>query len=291
MTKIVDLLTAGFTFSVELWPPRTEEAEVRLERVLNDLRALRLSFVSITYGAGGSTRERTHDLVVRLKNEYPAVPMAHLVCAAHSRNELEEILERYLQEGVENILALKGDPPLDAGYELEDGELAHAIELVELAKSLGPFCVAVAAHPEGHPDSKDLQSDRAYLAQKLRLADFAITQFFFKVEDYLRLVDDLMALSVDKPIIPGIMPITNARTVYKMAAMAGTSVPEELSRRVELYADKPDELRRFGIELATSLAEELLEAGVPGLHVYTMNQAQATVQIYENLKMSSMLKG
>ncbi|MCL6094951.1 MAG: methylenetetrahydrofolate reductase [Actinobacteria bacterium] len=287
MAKIAELLSNGFTFSVELWPPRTEEAEARLERVLDELRSLQLSFVSITYGAGGSTRERTHDLVVRLKNEYPAVPMAHLTCAAHSKAELVEILDRYLQEGVENILALKGDPPLDAAEGLEEGELVHAIELVELAKSIGPFCVAVAAHPEGHPDSIDLRSDREHLAQKLRKADFAITQFFFKVEDYLRLMDDLMALSVEKPVIPGIMPITNARTVYKMAAMAGTNVPEELSRRVELYADKPEELRGFGIEVATSLAEELVEAGVPGIHVYTMNQAQATVEIYENLNMSS----
>ena len=284
MTRISDLLAEGRTLSVELWPPRSEAAESRLEAALAEIESvLAPAFYSITYGAGGSTRERTHDLVVRLRNEAGGTAMAHLVCAAHSRAELAEILERYRAAGVDNILALKGDPPLDAEESLQPGELSYAGELVTLAKSVGDFCVAVAAHPEGHPRSPDRASDRRFLAAKLEVADFAITQFFFKSEDYFSLVDELGRLGVDKPVLPGIMPITNPRTLAKMAEMSGSAVPEELARRIDAVAGEPGEVAKIGVEVATTLGAELLEGGAPGLHFYTMNVSAATVAVCRNL--------
>ncbi|MGH9299295.1 MAG: methylenetetrahydrofolate reductase, partial [Acidimicrobiales bacterium] len=269
---------------VELWPPRSLASEERLEAALVELaEKVQPAFCSITYGAGGSTRERTHELVTRIRREGQMVPMAHLVVAAHTRADLVGILERYREAGVENVLALQGDPPLDSAVPVPTGELRMALELAELAKELGDFCVAVAAHPEGHPDLDDLRTDRRYLAEKLRVADFAITQFFFNPQDYFNLVDDIAALGIDRPIVPGIMPITNVRTVTRMAQMSGRQVPRDLAGRIEAVSDQPDEVRKIGVEVATSLGETLLAGGAPGLHFYTMNQSRATIEVCANL--------
>jgi methylenetetrahydrofolate reductase (NADPH) len=289
MARISDLLEGGRTFSIELWPPRSETAERRLETALAELQLLRPAFTSITYGAGGSTRERTHDLVVRLQHQSSMTAMAHLTCAAHRREQLEDVLVRYRDAGVENILALHGDPPLDADSDLPDGDLRYALDLVELARSVSPFCVAVAAHPEGHPRAPDRATDRRHTALKLEVADFAITQFFFHLEDYLDLVESLSALGVDKPVIPGIMPITSVRTVSRMCELSGTEVPRSVTDRLEPVADQPDEVRRIGVEVATELGQKLLAEGVPGLHFYTMNQAAATREIYANLGLGPAL--
>ncbi len=283
MTKISDLLAAGTCFSVELWPPRSEVAEQKLEDALCELAPLEPSFMSITYGAGGSTRQRTHDLVIRLLKQAGPPPMAHLTCTAHTEAELRSMLAGYRDEGVENVLALRGDPPLDATEDLPEGDLKHAVELVELAKSVGDLCVAVAAHPEGHPLSEDLAGDRAHLAEKLQIADFAITQFFFRVEAYLELVESLAKLGVSKPVLPGIMPITNVRTVSRMAELSGAEVPRGIADRIEAVADLPGEVLRIGVEVATQLGERLLAEGAPGLHFYTMNSALATREVYSNL--------
>jgi methylenetetrahydrofolate reductase (NADPH) len=215
--------------------------------------------------------------------------MAHLVCAAHTKAELAEILSAYHAAGVRNVLALRGDPPLEAGAPIAPGELRHAIELAELAKLVGDFCVAVAAHPEGHPDSVDGGSDLRHLAAKLEVADLAITQFFFAPADYFSLVDRLSRRGSERPVIPGIMPITNARTIGRMAEMSGCSVPPGLADRVHAVADQPEEVRKIGIEVATGLCEQLLGGGVPGLHFYTMNQSQATIEICANLGISPEL--
>ncbi len=283
MARITDLLAKGFSLSVELWPPRSTEAQLRLERSLERLASLKPTFASITYGAAGSTRERTHDLVVAIHDSSLMTPMAHLVCVAHRRDELVSILERYKAAGVENVLALRGDPPLDATEQLAEGDLRHALELVDLAKEIGDFCVAVGAHPEGHPDAPDRATDRRYLAEKLDHADFAITQFFFRAEDYFGLVSDLAALGIHKPVIPGIMPITNVKTVSRMAELSGTRLPDEVLDRVHAVAADPEAVRRVGVEIATELCSELVAEGVPGLHFYTMNQVSATLEICERL--------
>jgi methylenetetrahydrofolate reductase (NADPH) len=283
MTRISELLGRRRCISIELWPPRTPAAEERLEAALVELEALRPAFMSITYGAGGSTRHRTHDLVVKLAERGRCEPMAHLVCAAHTRAELTEILGAYHQAGLENVLALRGDPPLSGGHDLAQGEIAHAVDLVSLAKQVGRFCVGVAAHPEGHPDSPDRASDLAHLAAKLEIADFAITQFFFRVSDYLSLVEDLTKLGVTRPIVPGVLPITSARTVRRMAEMSGSVVPEHLAARIDAAADQPADVIKIGVEVATELCDQLLAEGVPGLHFYTMNQSRATIDVCSNL--------
>lgn len=277
--------------SVELWPPRTDEAAARLDATLDRLASLAPDFASITYGAAGSTRDRTHDLVVSLQKERGITAMAHLVCAAHTRSELETVLGRYRDEGIENVLALRGDPPEDGTGALAEGELRHASELVELARSVGPFCVAVAAHPAGHPAAEDLAADRRNLARKLAAADLAITQFFFDRDEYLRLVDDLLALGVDRPVVPGVMPVTSVRTLGRMAALSGAPVPEVLERRVLAAGDDATEVARIGVEVATELCAGLLAAGAPGLHFYTMNQFAATVEICEALGLAGRATG
>jgi methylenetetrahydrofolate reductase (NADPH) len=283
MTRIVELLGAPRCVSIELWPPRNAAAEERLQAALVELEALSPAFISITYGAGGSTRQRTHDLVMKLAERGRSVPMAHLVCAAHTRAELAEILGAYHEAGLENVLALRGDPPLSGHEGLARGELAHAVELASLAKHVGGFCVGVAAHPEGHPDSPDRATDLAHLAAKLEIADFAITQFFFRASDYLSLVDDLSKLGVTRPIVPGVMPITSARTVCRMAEMSGSAVPAQLAARIDAAADRPDDVVKIGVEVATELCDQLLAEGVPGLHFYTMNQSRATIDVCCNL--------
>jgi methylenetetrahydrofolate reductase (NADPH) len=285
VTRIADLLTEGRCFSFEFFPPKTEEAEAQLRRTLLELAPLRPSFVSITYGAGGTTRERTHDLVVGILRLTEMTPMAHLCCAGHTEDELRAILGRYRDAGVQNILALRGDPP--AELNLSAGDLAHAVDLVELAREIGSFSIGVAAHPEGHPASPDVASDRRHLAAKLAAADFAVTQFFFQVDDYRRLVDDLRALGVDRPVVPGIMPVTNLSQVSRFAALSGAEFPADLAARLEAVADNPAEVRRIGVEVASELCRDLLEAGAPGLHFYTLNRSPATREIFANLGLST----
>ncbi len=281
MANIGELLAHGRTFSFEFFPPRTDDGERQLEQTLRELEPLNPSFVSVTYGAGGSTRDRTHELVVSIPNFTSMFAMAHLTCAAHTRDELVGIVTRYRDAGVENILALGGDPPKDAN--LPEGELEYAVQLVELVQDIGSFSVGVAAHPEGHPRSPDLTHDRDHLAEKLRIADFAITQFFFRVEDYLSLVDDLSARGVSKPVIPGIMPVTNVKQIERFAQMSGAEFPVELSKRLYEAGDDQDAVSRIGVEVATELCRGLLENGAPGLHFYTLNRSTATREIYLNL--------
>ncbi|MBI2169100.1 MAG: methylenetetrahydrofolate reductase [NAD(P)H] [Actinobacteria bacterium] len=282
MAKIRDLLAAGRTFSFEFFPPKTDEAERQLEKALRELEPLGPSFVSVTYGAGGSTRERTHDIVVHINDDMSLTAMAHLTCACHTRAELTEVIQHYGAAGIENILALGGDPPRD----LEDPpptELAYANELVELVQQLDGFSVGVAAHPEGHPKSPDLDSDRHWTAEKLKGADFAITQFFFDSSAYYRLVEGLSALGVDKPVIPGIMPVTNVRSVQRMAELSGAAFPADLADRIFAVEDDAEAVRQIGVEVSTQMCADLLAEGAPGLHFYTLNRSTATREIYENL--------
>jgi len=282
MARIADLLAAGRTFSFEFFPPRTEAAQATLVRTLRELEPLAPSFVSVTYGAGGTTRELTRELVAGMLRTTSLTPMAHLTCAAHSRLELAEILVNYRRAQVDNVLCLGGDPP--AGMlDLPPTELIYATDLVELARAIGGFSIGVAAHPLGHPSSPDLASDRHHQAVKLGMADFAITQFFFRLDDYLRLVEDLGALGCTTPIIPGVMPISNLASVARMGEMAGHPVPSEVIARFDGLEDDRDAVRRVGVDIATELCQQLLGEGAPGLHFYTLNQSRATREIYANL--------
>jgi methylenetetrahydrofolate reductase (NADPH) len=283
MTHVSDLLASGRTFSFEFFPPKTDAEQATLVATLRDLEPLRPAFVSVTYRGGRASRQRTHDLVAGMLRTTTLNPMAHLTCVVHSRLELAEILVDLRKAGVDNVLALGGDPPPDA-LEAGHAELAHAIELVELARAIGGFSIGVAAHPELHPNSGgDRAFDRHHLVAKMAMADFAITQFFFRPGDYLTLVDDLDRLGMHKPVIAGIMPITSLSGVTRMAQLSGCEVPPEIVAQVEAYQDSPDDVRRVGVELATALCQDLLDAGVPGLHFYTLNRSTATREIYANL--------
>lgn len=279
MTRIADLLRERRTLSFEFFPPKTDEAAVALEGAIAELDELHPSFVSVTYGAGGSTRERTRDVVIDIERELGITAMAHLTCVAHTRSQLSSLLDEYNAAGVENILALAGDPVLDDSGAVIDGDFTRAIELVELIAQREQFSIGVAAHPEGHPRSADLASDRRHLATKLEAADFAITQFFFEAEPYLRMVEDLAALGCTKPVLPGIMPVTNVGQVARFAQLAGAAFPAHLATRFEALADDPAGVRALGVELATELCQRLLDEGVPGLHFYTLNRSTATREI------------
>jgi methylenetetrahydrofolate reductase (NADPH) len=280
MARITDLLAAGQTFSFEFFPPKDEAERKLLTRTIADLQPLRPSFVSVTYRGGRISRERTTRVVIDLLRTTDLTPMPHLTCVAHPRFELGEIIGGFRAAGLENLLALGGDPlPQEESYK----ELEYASQLVDLARRLGFESVGVAAHPAGHPKSPDLRSDREHLAAKLRLADFAITQFFFKIEEYERLRDEVAALGVTKPILAGIMPITSLVSVQRMAQLSGYAVPGDIVRRIEAGGDDRDEIRKRGIEVATELCRDLLDLGVPGLHFYTLNFSKATREIYQKL--------
>ena len=281
MARIGDLLASGRTFSFEFSPPKTAQASMSLGRTIAELAPLAPSFVSVTYGAGGSTREHTRDTVLWVRKETQIPPMAHLTCVGHTRAEIESIIGTYAGAGIENVLALAGDPPKEAG-DARPSDYRYATDLIEHVKELAPMSIGVAAHPEVHPRSESRESDRRHLATKLRAADFAVTQFFFEAVHYRRLVEELAVLGVTKPVIPGIMPVTNLAQVERMAQLSGAVFPSWLRERLE-HAGSPDDVRRAGVEAATELCAELLADGVPGLHFYTLNKSTATREIYAQL--------
>lgn len=282
MTRIADLLDAGPTLSFELFPPKTDEAERALEKCVVELAELRPSFVSVTYGALGSTRERTRDVVTRINSEQAFPAMPHLTCVGHTRADIAALLDHYAAHGIENILALGGDPPADGSD--PGGEFEYASDLLELVRAHpAGFSVGVAAHPEIHPRSPDRESDRRHLAAKLEAADFAMTQFFFAVDDYLRLVDELAELGCDRPILPGIMPIASVAGVRRMAGMNGSLIPDALLERLLAVEDQPDEVLKIGVEVASELGSALLAEDAPGLHLYALNRSASVRQVYANL--------
>lgn len=281
MTRIGDLLAAGPTYSFEFGPPRTPEAEERLEKTLIELEPLHPSFVSVTYGALGSTRDTTRRIVEHIARDTSMMPMPHLTCVAHRRDEVVSIVEGYRDAGLHNILALGGDPP--AEDEAIPSDFEHATDLIEVVREVGDFSVGVAAFPEGHPRSPDLATDRRYLARKLEQADFGITQFFFRAEDYFRMRDDLAAVGVEKPVLPGIMAFVNVDGLRRMAAMNGTVIPAELESRLDRVAGDPPRVRELAVETCVPLIEELLAGGAPGVHLYTLNFPRAAREIWAAL--------
>lgn len=281
MARIADLLAAGRTFSFEFSPPKSATASMSLGRTIAELEPLGPSFVSVTYGAGGSTREHTRDTVLWVQRETNVPPMAHLTCVGHTRAEIEDIIATYVEAGIENVLALAGDAPKDPA-DARPSDYTYATDLIEHLREISDLSIGVAAHPEGHPRSPDLATDRRYLAEKLRMSDFATTQFFFDIEHYLSLVNDLADLGVMKPVVPGIMPVTNIGQVERMAELSGAAFPSWLRERLE-SGKTPEDVRRIGVDAATELCAALLEAGAPGLHFYTMNKSTATRDIYTQL--------
>jgi methylenetetrahydrofolate reductase (NADPH) len=281
MSKIVDILAAGPSHSFEFFPPKTPAAELQLEETIRELEPLHPTFVSVTYGAGGTTREMTHDIVTRINRDTSLTAMAHLTCAAHTREELTEIVTRYDDAGIRNILALRGDPPKD--LDLPPGDLSHATDLIDLVRDVGDFSVGVAVHPEGHPASTERSADRQRQAEKLASADFGISQFFFEPDVWFEFLGDLREHGVTTRVIPGIMPVLNVKSVKRMAEMSGADFPAWLEARLRAVEDDEAAMRAVGIEATTELCRELMAGGVDSFHFYTLNRSSATREIYQNL--------
>ena len=285
MAKIADLLAEGQTLSFEFAPPRTEEAQRRLEKTLLSLEPLQPSFVSVTYGAGGSTRDTTREIVEHIHRDTSLTPMPHLTCVAQLRGGITDLVRTYSHDGLENLLALAGDPPLDNPNAPSD--FTYATELIEIAREVGDFSIGVAAFPEVHPKSVDRESDRRWLAEKLRAADFGITQFFFRAEDYFRMVEELATLGVDKPVIPGLIVFVNVEGLRRMSRMNNAVIPDGLEEALDRADGDPTAIRELAVETTTRLGQELLDGGAPGLHLCTLNYARATKEICANLGLGS----
>jgi methylenetetrahydrofolate reductase (NADPH) len=284
-----DLLAAGGrSYSFEFFPPKDEQGTVQLWRSLRELEPLRPTFVSVTYGAGGSTRDRTVEITHRIARETTMVPMAHLTCVGHSRDELRSVVGAYADAGIHNVLVLRGDPPAGPGtpWTPTPGGLTYASELVSLVRSLGSFSVGVAAFPQGHREAASLDADvRVLAAKEAAGAEFAITEMFFRAGDYFGLLDRARAAGITMPILPGIMPITNLGQIRRMAELSGREVPPEVVARVARHEGAPEAVRAEGIRIASELCERLLAGGAPGLHFYTLNRSRATREIYANLSL------
>jgi methylenetetrahydrofolate reductase (NADPH) len=280
------LAQGGRSFSFELFPPKTDEGERALWQTIRDLERLHPTFVSVTYGAGGSTRDRTVRITEQIRQQTSLLPVAHLTCVGATQDELRSVIAQYAAAGVMNVLALRGDPPdgPSAPWQLHPGGFQHADELVAFIRTLGDFSVGVAAFPEGHPAAPDLDFDARVLAEKQKAgAEFGITQFFFRVEDYVQLVDRAQSFGCTMPILPGLMPVTNVAQIERFSALSGAAFPPELAEQFTAVKDDDQAVRDLGVAVAIDLARELLDVGAPGLHFYTLNRSTSTRRVYEAL--------
>lgn len=277
------------SFSFEFFPPRDEAGEQQLWDAINALEPYRPSFVSVTYGAGGGTRDKTVSITSRIARETSLTPVAHLTCVGHTREELQHILDAYAAEGIQHVMLLRGDPSEGprAAWTPTEGGLTYAVELVELARSRGDFRIGVAAFPEGHPSADSLDADAEVLVAKAKAgAEFAVTQMFFRASDYFGLVERVRERGVDIPIMPGIMPILNLNAIRRQGELIGTDVPADVVARISVHEGDPAAMRSEGIALAAELCEELLAGGAPGLHFYTLNRSKATLEVFAALNVT-----
>ncbi|MEA3346581.1 MAG: methylenetetrahydrofolate reductase [NAD(P)H] [Candidatus Auribacterota bacterium] len=282
--KIIDIIrNTKPTFSFEFFPPKTQEGMVSLFKTISKLEKINPSFVSITYGAMGTTRKRTLELVEKIRKELSCEIMAHLTCIGSTKDEISFILDKLKNLGVSNILALRGDYP--EGFSPDKREdFPYAANLVKFIKDRDDFCIGVAGYPDCHKECLSLEEDIRYLRKKVSLgADFIITQLFFHNKHYFSFIQKASKEGISLPILPGIMPITNYKQIKKFQMMCGCKIESPLKEQLEKYRNNPSELREFGIDYATRQCEALLSSGAPGIHFYTLNRSEATHRIWENL--------
>jgi methylenetetrahydrofolate reductase (NADPH) len=284
--KITNVLGKSPAFSFEFFPPKDEEGVARLFQTIAELKPYAPAYVSVTYGAGGSTRKLTVDLVRRIKRDVGIEAMAHLTCVGATREELGAVLDELVAGSIENVIALRGDPPRgETKFAPHPGGFAHASELVRFARSRHDLCLAAACYPEKHPDAADAASDLEHLKQKVdEGADFLITNLFFDNADFFRFVERARGAGITVPIVPGIMPVTNTSQIKRFTAMCGASIPAELLQRLEAAGDDADAVRTVGVEHATAQCRDLLARGVPGVHFYTLNRSRASRDILDRLR-------
>ena len=286
--RIAELFGRGRpVFSFEFFPPKTDDAASSMLATVKDLgEMLAPDFVSVTYGAGGSTRGRTVELVSRIQSELGLSTMAHLTCVGHTKDEISGILDHIQRRGIKNVLALRGDPPKgDANFVRPAGGFGHASELTEFVRENYRFCVGGACYPEAHPESPNPDDDLRWTLHKVRSgAQFLITQLFFDSEHYFRFVDRAREAGIDVPIVPGIMPITSVSQIERFTQMCGAKIPEELHARLKRFQDDPSIVMAIGIEHAIRQCRRLLEANAPGIHFYTLNKSHATRSILAAVK-------
>jgi methylenetetrahydrofolate reductase (NADPH) len=289
MTKIRDLFGSGRRlYSFEFFPPKTDAGVAKLEETIRELTDLDPAYVSVTYGAGGSTRDRTVELVSRIQGQAGICAMAHLTCAGAGRDEIALVIDRLISGGIENVIALRGDPPAGAErFEVAPDGFAHGSDLVAFIRQRhgDKLCLAAAAYPEGHPECRDLERDLRHLVTKVRAgADFIITQLFFDNRCYFDFVRRAREAGVTVPIVPGIMPITNLAQIQRITKMCGAEIPRPLQAELERRRDDPSAVQQLGVAQATAQCVDLLEGGAPGIHFYTLNQSPATRMILTALK-------
>jgi methylenetetrahydrofolate reductase (NADPH) len=271
------------SFSFELFPPKSEAAELALKNTVAQLRQINPAYCSVTFGAGGSTREKTFETVVAIQQSLGIACAPHISCIASTRTHIREMLDAYKKQGIKRVVALRGDMPSGT---LTTGELRYANELVAYIRDEDGdyFHIEVAAYPEVHPQAPNAEKDLLNFKRKVEAgADSAITQYFYNAAAYFRFIDDCEKHGIDIPIVPGIMPITNYTQLARFSELCGAEIPRWIRKRLEVFGDDRDSIRAFGIDVVSSLCQRLLEQGAPGLHFYTLNQAEATLAIWHNL--------
>ena len=274
------------SFSCEFFPPKSEVGETTLWRTLDALQPFNPDFVSVTYGAGGTTQDVSLDVTAKIVEDTGIPTVAHLTCVGATAEKLAEVVDRFAARGIRNILALRGDPVSGPGspWQTTPGGYTYAIELVEMLASRGDFSIGVAAFPEGHPESAGLADDARVLAQKQAAgAHFAITNLFFDATDYLRLRDLATEAGCTMPIIPGLMPVTNVAQIERFTTLSGAKFPQQLAREFERVAEDSEAVIELGIDVTTRLAEQLLAEGAPGVHLYTLNRSRSTREVFTRL--------
>jgi methylenetetrahydrofolate reductase (NADPH) len=287
--KISDILSTGKqTISFEFFPPKTDEGLESLFKTIDRLKVYRPDYVSVTYGAGGSTRDRTEDIVIRIKDETGLRVMSHLTCVAQTKEDVHNVLVRLEEVGIENVLGLRGDPPRgEEKFVPAEGGFLYASELIAHIRENFDFGIAGACFPEGHLDSVDLEADIAYLKKKIEAgADFLITQLFFDNRDFFDFMDRAERAGIHLPVIAGILPILSTPQIRRFTALCGAKIPPELDQQLDRFADDDDAVREIGIEHATTQVEELWRSGVAGVHLYTLNRSYSVSRLLDSLDSS-----